>query len=76
MHTNYTELAIRTGGFGVGYLLCGLMHSINWCLCGMHCHQVPSVQPALLPRVWQSHALSCCRAPAGCQLSITASQLK
>ena len=42
MHTNYTELAIRTGGFGVGYLLCGLMHSINWCLCGMHCHQVCS----------------------------------
>ena len=40
MHTNYTELAIRTGGFGVGYLMCGLMHTINWCLCGMHCHRV------------------------------------
>ena len=40
MHTNYTELAIRTGGFGVGYCMCGLMHSINWCLCGMHCHRV------------------------------------
>ena len=39
MHTNYTELAIRTGCFGIGYLLCGLMHRINWCLCGMHCHQ-------------------------------------
>ena len=42
MHTNYTELAIRTGGFGVGYLMCGLMHSINWCLCGMHTHRVRS----------------------------------
>lgn len=40
MHTNYTELAIRTGGFGVGYVMCGLMHTINWCLCGMHCHRV------------------------------------